>query len=123
MGGNFAFRYGSTLQRSSEREVWPDDAYGKEERFLISLFAQFVELVEGLFGNKTIGIGCVRTVKGLVDVHILGILADFPVRQSVHRSPRVLPWAGGQEVSVPGFGHLGLVALVPVRPSPSSGVM
>jgi hypothetical protein len=88
-------------KRGTERKVRPDDAHGQKEGFSGILFAEFVQLVDGFVGDQAIGVGGVRPIDGLIDVHVLGIRPNFTICQAVHNPPRMLPWTGRKKASVP----------------------
>ncbi len=109
---------------SSEGEVGAEDAGGEEEG--LSFFGprgELVELLEGFVNGGTVGVDAVVTFEGLEKVHIFGVSANFTIGEAVHPAARVLPFSGGEEVSVPGVGHLGLGVIVPILAAATAGMV
>lgn len=110
------------LGGGAEGEVGAEDAGGHEEGFFF-VGGEEGELLEGFVNGGAVGIGIVVTIEGLEDVHGFGIAPDFSVGESVHPAARVLPRAGGEEVTVPGVGHFGDGFVIPIRATTTAGVV
>lgn len=121
-GGKFhVFVVREVFGRSAEGEVGAEDAGGEEEG--LACFGEEVELVEGFIDGGAIGVDVIGAFESLEEVHVLGVFADFAIGKAVHPAARVLPFAGGEEVAVPGVGHFGLGVIIPVGAAAAAGVV
>ena len=109
------------LGRRTKRQVRADDAHGEKERFVG--LGQRIHLLQGLVGNQPVGIHRVRSVEGLIHVHVLRVLANLTIGQSVHRAARMLPRTGWQQVACPSTRHFRFVILIPISPAATAGMM
>ena len=109
------------LGRRTKRQVRSNDAHGEKERFVG--LGQRVHLLQGLVGNQPVGIHRVRPLERLIHIHVLRVLTNLTIGQSVHRSARMLPRTGWQQVACPSTRHFRFVILIPIWPAATAGMM
>ena len=94
-GGQLCLTVGfHVLRRCTKRQVRANDTHGKKEGF--TALGQTIHLLQSFICYKAIRISRVRSVEGLKDIHVFGVLADFTIGQAMHDSSWMLPWTSGQ---------------------------
>ena len=73
--------------------------------------------------GRAVGVDFIGACGGLEEVHVFGVFTDLAVGEAVHPAARVLPFAGGEKVAIPGLGHFGFGIVVPVFAAASTRVM